>query len=82
MIQGSGPLAPTAGAAWTGRTDLKRAALDLQGVALDQGQGRLAACLGDDALKRRARDTHVPGRLGLGQAFQVSQPQGFQFLLE
>jgi hypothetical protein len=52
---------------------LEGAALDLEGVASGQSQGNLATGLGDNALKGGAGDAHAPGRLLLGQAFQVGQ---------
>ena len=78
----AGPLVATARAARVPWTDLEGATFDLEGVALGQGPGHLAAGPGDDALKRGTRDAHAPGCLLLGEAFQVSQPQGFQLLLK
>jgi hypothetical protein len=51
-------------------------------MAFDQGRGHLAARLVDDALKCRAGDAHAVGCLGLGQAFEVGQAQGFQLLAQ
>ncbi len=73
MIADAGPLVATAGAAWVPWTDLEGAAFDLEGVALGQGQGHLAAGPGDDALKRGTRDAHTPSGFLLSQAFQVRQ---------
>ena len=64
------------------RGDLKGPTLDLEGVAFCYGQSNLAAGTGNDALKRGTGDPHATGRILLGQAFQVGQPQGFQFLLQ
>jgi hypothetical protein len=75
-------LIPAAGTAWAWGRHLKGAAFDLKRVPLGQGQGHLATRLGDDALKSGTRNAHAPSRLSLGQAFQVSQAQGFQFLVE
>ena len=75
-------LIPPAGATRTRGAHLKGASLDLECVPLDQGQSYLAASLGDDALKGGAGNAHALGRLGLGQALQVGEAQGFHLLVE
>jgi hypothetical protein len=63
VIEGWGLLPVATRATRPGRMDFEGAAFDLKGLALAQGQGHLAAGLGDDALKGGAGDTHAPGCL-------------------
>ena len=74
-----------------GRGDLEGAAPDVRGLALYESEGDLPMSAVQDALvgtpsrpdgECGAGDAHMPGCLGLSQAFQVSQAQGFQLFEE
>ena len=61
---------------------LEGATFDLEGMPLDECLGHPATSLSHHALERRPGDAHLFRRLGLGQALQIGQAQGLQFLLE
>jgi hypothetical protein len=59
---------------------VERAALDSEGLPVDEGVGNFGARRGNNPGERRTRNLHLLRRLALFHALEVRQPERFQFL--